>query len=58
MAHWPWWVNVSVAAPMTGTVVVQRGSVPPAGQLLPAVVEVTVLANVLFPVSGLFTVTE
>ena len=30
----------------------------PDWQLLPAPVEVTVLARILFPVSGLFTVTE
>ena len=29
-----------------------------AGQLLPAVAEVIVLARILLPVSGLFTVTE
>ena len=42
----------------TLTVVVQRGSVLPAGQLLPAAAEVTVLARISSPVSGLFTVTE
>ena len=42
----------------TVTVAVHRGSAPPAGQLLPAVVEVTVLASTWPPVSGLFTVTE
>ena len=41
----------------TGTVVVQRGSVPPAGQLLPAAAEVTVLASRWLPASGLCTVT-
>ncbi len=30
----------------------------PAGQVLPAVAEVIVLARILFPVSGLLTVTE
>ncbi len=48
----------SITRSETGTVVVQRGSVPPAGQLLPASVEVTVLARMWLPVSGLFTVTE
>ena len=48
----------SIARSETGTVVVQRGSVPAAGQLLPAVVEVRVLASRWLPVSGLFTVTE
>ncbi len=42
----------------TVTVAAHRGSVPPAGQLLPAEAEVTVLARILLPVSGLFTVTE
>ena len=43
----------------TFTVAVQSGSVPPlTGQLPPAVVEVTVLASVLSPVSGVCTVTE
>ena len=42
----------------TVTVVVQRGSVPPAGQLFPAAAEFTVLVRALSPVSGLFTVTE
>ena len=36
----------------------QGGSALPAAQLLPAVAEVTVLARILSPVSGLFTVTE
>ena len=40
------------------TVTVQRGSVLPAAQLLPGVAEVTVLARIWLPVSGLFTVTE
>jgi hypothetical protein len=39
-------------------VVVQRGSVLPAGQLLPAAVEVTVLVRMWLSVSGLLTVTE
>lgn len=42
----------------TGMVVVQPGSVPPDGQLLPGVGEVTELVRVSSPVSGLFTVTE
>ena len=40
------------------TVAVHAGSVPPGGQLLPWVVEVTVLTRSLSPVSGLLTVTE
>ena len=52
-------VNVSVVALTTVTVVVQAVSVPPlAGQLFPTVAEVTVLAMLLSPVSGLLTVTE
>ena len=35
----------------------QSGSVPPTGQLLPVVAEVTVLARMWLPVSGLATVT-
>ena len=42
----------------TVTVLAQRASVLPLAQLLPAVAEVIVLARILFPVSGLFTVTE
>ena len=42
----------------TATVVPQRGSVLADGQLLPGVAEVTVLASVRSPVSGLLTVTE
>ena len=42
----------------TGTLTAHRGSVLPAAQLLPAVAEVMMLARILFPVSGLFTVTE
>ena len=38
-------------------VVPQRGSVPPAGQLLPVAAEVTVEVRIPLPVSGLFTVT-
>src|SRR5580658_9844876 len=41
----------------TVTLTEQRGSVLPAGQLLPAAVVDSVLAITLFPVSGLFTVT-
>ena len=48
-------VMVSTA---TGTVVVQPGWPLPAGQLLPDVAEVIVLARILLPVSGLLTVTE
>ena len=40
------------------TVLAHRGSVLPLAQLLPAVAEVIVLARLLFPVSGLLTVTE
>ena len=42
----------------TVTVVVQRGSVLPLAQLLPAAAEVTVLDKMWLPVSGLLTVTE
>ena len=42
----------------TFTVTVQRVSVLPLGQLLPAAVEVTVLDNTWSPGSGLRTVTE
>ena len=42
----------------TVTVAVHRGSVLPGPQLLPGVVEVTVLASTWPPVSGLLTVTE
>ncbi len=49
-----------MASPGTSTWIelVQRLSVLPAGQLLPAVAEVTVVASSLSPVSGFFTVTE
>ena len=50
------WVMVS-AGISTGTLTEQRGSVLPAGQLLPAAVVTKVLASTLFPVSGLLTVT-
>ena len=42
----------------TLTLLEHRVSVLPLAQLLLDVVEVTVLARVLFPVSGFFTVTE
>jgi hypothetical protein len=42
----------------TVTLFAHRVSVLPLAQLLPAVVEVMVLARILFPVSGLPTVTE
>ncbi len=42
----------------TGTLTAHRESVLPAAQLLPAVAEVIVLARILFPASGLLTVTE
>src|SRR5260370_687683 len=42
----------------TVTVLAQRGSVPPAGQLLPGVVESTVSARILLPVSGVGTVND
>ena len=48
-------VLVMVSA-VTVTVVVQRGSVLPAGQLFPDAAEVTVLARMWSPVSGLCTV--
>ena len=41
----------------TVTVVLHRGSVPPAGQLLPAAAVEEVAVITLFPVSGFFTVT-
>ena len=40
-----------------GRSLVQRGSVPPAGQLVPEVVEVTALVSLWSPVPGLLTVT-
>ena len=42
----------------TGTVLEHRESALPAAQLLPVLVEVTVLTRLLSPVSGLFTVAE
>jgi hypothetical protein len=44
--------------PDTVTVAVQAAFPLPDAQLLPAVVEVTVFAIILLPVSGLLTVTE
>jgi hypothetical protein len=44
--------------PDTVTVAVQAAFPLPDAQLLPAVVEVTVLARMPLPVSGVFTVTE
>src|ERR1700749_1937380 len=41
----------------TGTLTEQFGSVDPVAQLLPAAAVVIVLARILFPLSGLFTVT-
>ena len=41
----------------TATVLAQRGSVVPVGQLFPGAVEARVAARVWSPVSGLFTVT-
>ena len=42
----------------TGIELEHRGSVPPAGQLLPAVAEVTLSTMSLSPGSGFLTVTE
>ena len=52
--------DTTIVRPGTSTVtlVAHRASVLPLAQLLPAVAEVIVLARILFPVSGLFTVTE
>jgi hypothetical protein len=50
------WLTISSWA--TVTVTVHRASVLPLAQLLPAVAEVTVLARMPPPVSGLSTVTE
>ena len=47
-----------MASEDTVTAEEQAGSVPAAGQLLPAEAEVRVLARILLPVSGLLTVTE
>src|SRR5580704_207880 len=51
-------VVVSIVSCDTVTVALQDVSVVPAGQLLPVVTEVMVLARMWLPVSGLFTVTE
>ena len=48
----------SIASCATVTVAVHRGSGLAGGQLLPADGEVIVLARIMSPVSGLFTVTE
>ena len=48
----------SIASCATVTVAVHRGPGLAAGQLLPADGELIVLARILSPVSGLFTVTE
>src|SRR5450755_4192538 len=48
----------TIVSAATSTVAVQAAAPEPAAQLLPAVVEVTVLARMWSPVSGLFTVTE
>jgi hypothetical protein len=48
----------SISSWETVTVTAHRGSVLPEPQLLPVLVEVTVLARIWFPVSGLLTVTE
>ena len=50
------WLTISSWA--TATVTEHRGSLLPDGQLLPGVVEVTVFARIMLPVSGLSTVTE
>ncbi len=44
--------------PGSRTVRVHRGSEPPAKQLFPSLLDVTVLVRYLSPVSGLLTVTE
>ena len=48
----------TMASTATFTVAVHAAAPLPAAQLLPGVTEVIVLASTLFPVSGLFTVTE
>ena len=48
----------SIGSAETVTVVAHRGSVLPEPQLLPVLAEVTVLARIWSPVSGLCTVTE
>ena len=47
-----------ITSEATVTVEEQAGAVPPAGQLLPPAADVTALDRILFPVSGLLTVTE
>ena len=49
---------LTIVSTATSTVAVQLAAGFPAGQVLPAVAEVIVLARILFPVSGLLTVTE
>ena len=49
---------LTIVSWLTSMVAVQSGSALPAGQLLPAVGEVTVLVSTWPPVSGLCTVTE
>ena len=49
---------LTIVRPETVTVAVQLALPLPDAQLLPAVVEVTVLIRTPLPVSGLFTVTE
>ncbi len=49
---------LTISSPATVTVVLQRLSLLPVAQLVPRVVELTVLASTLLPVSGSFTVTE
>src|ERR1700683_1520775 len=47
-----------IVRPCTVTVAVERGWGRPAKQLAPAGADVIVLARILLPASGLFTVTE
>jgi hypothetical protein len=49
---------LTIVSTATLTVAVQLAAGFPAGQSLPGVAEVMVLARILFPVSGLLTVTE
>ncbi len=49
--------TIDSAGTSTVTVVLHRGSVPPAGQLLPAAAVEKMLVITLFPGSGLSTVT-
>ena len=48
----------TMSSDATVTVEEHAGAVPPDGQLLPTAADVTALDKILFPVSGLFTVTE